>query len=58
MEFNSIAMVQVLEELGLTMDQFIDLCILCGCDYIGTIKGKSSLPVFFVAVTEMRSQIF
>ena len=31
--------VQVLEGLGLTQDQFIDLCILCGCDYCGTIKG-------------------
>ena len=31
--------VQVLEGLGLTQDQFIDLCILCGSDYCGTIKG-------------------
>ena len=22
------------------MDQFIDLCILCGCDYCDTIKGE------------------
>jgi len=29
----------VLEDLGLTMDEFIDLCILCGCDYTCTIKG-------------------
>uniref|UniRef100_A0A453ME36 XPG-I domain-containing protein n=1 Tax=Aegilops tauschii subsp. strangulata TaxID=200361 RepID=A0A453ME36_AEGTS len=29
----------VLEELGLTMDQFIDLCILSGCDYCENIKG-------------------
>ena len=32
-------MLQVLEELELTMDQFIDLCILCGCDYCDSIKG-------------------
>ncbi len=32
---------QVLEGLGLTSDQFVDLCILCGCDYCGTIKGES-----------------
>ena len=32
-------MVQVLEGLGLTVDQFIDMCILCGCDYCGHIKG-------------------
>lgn len=29
----------VLKELGLTMDEFIDLCILCGCDYTKTIDG-------------------
>ena len=37
---------KVLEELGLTADQFVDLCILCGCDYAGTIRGvgpKSAL---------------
>lgn len=30
---------QVLEELNLTMDQFIDLCILSGCDYCDSIRG-------------------
>ncbi|GBG63871.1 hypothetical protein CBR_g39652 [Chara braunii] len=30
---------KVLEGLALTMDQFIDLCILCGCDYLESIKG-------------------
>ena len=37
---------KVLSELGLTEDQFVDLCILCGCDYAGTIRGigpKSAL---------------
>jgi flap endonuclease-1 len=29
----------VLEGLGLTMDEFIDLCILCGCDYADSIRG-------------------
>jgi len=28
----------ILEQLGI-MDQFIDFCILCGCDYCDTIKG-------------------
>lgn len=28
-----------LEGLRLNMDQFIDLCILCGCDYVDSIKG-------------------
>ena len=35
----SIHLNKVLEELKLTMPQFIDFCILCGCDYCGTIKG-------------------
>ncbi|KAH8741643.1 flap endonuclease 1 [Cryptosporidium ryanae] len=29
----------LLSELELNMDQFIDLCILCGCDYCSTIRG-------------------
>ena len=29
----------VLKGLDLTYDQFVDLCILCGCDYCNTIKG-------------------
>mmetsp|Transcript_8460 Transcript_8460/g.25346 ORF Transcript_8460/g.25346 Transcript_8460/m.25346 type:complete len:388 (+) Transcript_8460:369-1532(+) len=28
---------QVLAGLGITADQFVDVCILCGCDYAGTI---------------------
>uniref|UniRef100_H3CB72 Flap endonuclease 1 n=1 Tax=Tetraodon nigroviridis TaxID=99883 RepID=H3CB72_TETNG len=30
---------RILQEIGLTNEQFIDLCILLGCDYCGTIKG-------------------
>lgn len=30
---------KILEELELTWDQFIDVCILCGCDYCDSIKG-------------------
>lgn len=29
----------VLERLGLSFAQFIDVCILCGTDYTGTVKG-------------------
>jgi len=29
----------MLSGLGLTYDQFVDLCILCGCDYCSSIKG-------------------
>lgn len=35
-EFN---MKKILEELDFTMDQFIDLCILLGCDYCESIRG-------------------
>jgi len=28
-----------LKQLNITMDQFIDFCILCGCDYCDTLKG-------------------
>lgn len=35
----SIHLQRVLEELDISMDQFIDFCILCGCDYCGTIRG-------------------
>jgi flap endonuclease-1 len=28
-----------LRELGLTREQFVDLCILCGCDYTDAIRG-------------------
>ena len=30
---------KALEGLGMNMDQFIDLCILLGCDYLDPIKG-------------------
>jgi len=30
---------KVIDGLGLTMDQFIDLCILLGCDYCEKIRG-------------------
>jgi len=30
---------RVLTELGLSQDEFIDLCILLGCDYCDSIKG-------------------
>merc|ERR1719480_117700 len=30
---------RALEQLNITMTQFIDFCILCGCDYTCTLKG-------------------
>ncbi len=29
----------ILSAMELTMPQFVDLCILCGCDYTDTIRG-------------------
>ena len=29
----------ILKDMGLTMEQFVDLCILCGCDYTCKIEG-------------------
>jgi flap endonuclease-1 len=34
-----ISLKKVLKELKLTQTEFIDLCILCGCDYSPSIKG-------------------
>jgi len=36
----------MLEELGMTYDQFVDLCILCGCDYLETIEGIGPVTAF------------
>jgi len=35
-----------LEELELSMDQFVDFCILCGCDYCDTIRGIGALTAY------------
>lgn len=37
---------KALEGLGLNMDEFIDLCILLGCDYCDTIKGVGPARAF------------
>ena len=38
-EIYKIDLEQILEEGNITMDQFIDICILLGCDYTETISG-------------------
>ena len=30
---------KILEDMKITMEQFIDICILCGCDYTNKIEG-------------------
>ncbi|KAL8272388.1 hypothetical protein Esti_003678 [Eimeria stiedai] len=42
----SIHLAEVLEKLKLSMDQFIDFCILCGCDYCGTIRGVGAKTAY------------
>ncbi|KAA0163340.1 hypothetical protein FNF28_04260 [Cafeteria roenbergensis] len=34
-----ISLPKLLADLGLSMDQFVDVCILCGCDYLEPLKG-------------------
>jgi flap endonuclease-1 len=41
-----ITLEKVLEGFGMDMDQFIDLCILCGCDYTGSIAGVGPVKAF------------
>ena len=36
----------VLEQFQMTQDEFIDLCILCGCDYTSTIGGVGPVTAF------------
>jgi len=35
-----------LQQLDISMDQFVDFCILCGCDYCGTIRGVGPAGAF------------
>ena len=37
---------EVLSGLGLNMDEFVDLCILCGCDYCERIEGIGCIKAY------------
>ena len=37
---------KMLEGFGMDMDQFIDLCIMCGCDYAKTVFGVGPTKAF------------
>lgn len=37
---------QVLEGFEMTQQEFVDLCILCGCDYTHTIGGMGPVTAF------------
>lgn len=36
----------LMQDLGLTDEQFIDMCILCGCDYSSKIEGIGPVKAF------------
>jgi len=46
MPIKEIHLNRALEEMKLTVDQFIDLCILLGCDYCDSIKGIGPVRAF------------
>ncbi|KAM0752303.1 flap endonuclease 1-A [Meredithblackwellia eburnea MCA 4105] len=46
MPINIISLSDVLKGLDLTMDQFIDMCMLCGCDYLEPIKGVGAKTAY------------
>jgi flap endonuclease-1 len=41
-----ISLKDILKDLEITMDQFIDICILCGCDYTGTISNIGPIKAY------------
>lgn len=41
-----ITLSKVLEGFNMDMDEFIDLCILCGCDYTKSIAGIGPIKAF------------
>ena len=36
----------MMNQLGLTNEQFIDMCILCGCDYSAKIEGIGPVKAY------------
>ncbi|RLV95513.1 Flap endonuclease 1 [Spathaspora sp. JA1] len=46
MPIDQITYAEAIEGLGMTKEQFIDLCILLGCDYCETIKGVGPVTAF------------
>lgn len=32
--------------MGITYDQFVDICILCGCDYTSRIKNIGPMKAY------------
>jgi flap endonuclease-1 len=45
-ELVQIDLPKVLAQLKLTQEEFVDLCILCGCDYTNTIGGIGPVKAY------------
>ncbi|KAL4485703.1 hypothetical protein ABPG72_010965 [Tetrahymena utriculariae] len=45
---------KMLQELKLNHNEFVDLCILCGCDYLGRVEGVGPVNAFKL-ITEHKS---
>ena len=45
-EITEIKLTDLLKELEFTHDQFVDLCILCGTDYMESVKGIGSMTAY------------
>jgi len=39
---------EMMKGLGLTYEEFVDMCILCGCDYTETIDGVGPITAYKV----------
>lgn len=37
---------EILKELDMTSDQFLDMCILLGCDYLPKVKNVGPVSAF------------
>lgn len=44
----------VLEGFGMTQEQFVDLCIMCGCDYTTNIPGIGPIKAFKLVQEETK----
>lgn len=43
---NEYSLTNILNDLEISYEQFVDLCILCGCDYTNKIKGMGPINSF------------
>ncbi|GMT00345.1 hypothetical protein PENTCL1PPCAC_22519, partial [Pristionchus entomophagus] len=46
LKVKEIHLARVLEAFEMTMEEFVDLCIMLGCDYCGTIRGVGPKKAF------------